>query len=685
MKNIVTNAAGITVLRLIDNTLKTGGGPISIGATVVQSPKGAPGKVLKVTHVNWEDILGVPYTKIIPDRTQMEGLRHLADAVKECNYVNVVRVLASDARFPTLAMKQIDVKGAWTPSTTYAVNDVVSITGGSKLICVVEHTSGSVEPTAASANWDAATDKGDWVTGTEYAVNDLVTISDDSKLVCVNAHTAGVSEPTAASSDWDAANDLGAWVAGTSYVVGDVVTVSGGTISLICVTAHTAGSVEPTAASSDWDAYTTPMVTDAIAYGTEISTASGYIGTIYPVDGDPGVNRSFTITNIDAVKKRFTIKFYDIDETGTEYLLEYWTVGVDPSDKDDMGRSVFIETLLEERSSRFRCDWNTDVDWDDAFDTITAIAGLQTKPAFAGGTNGGTPTTQDWISAWDMFRNEQVLAYLMFMAGNYTEDVIANAIDIAEIRHTMLFFDVPPYLDSGSAITWLTSASLSSRLAAAYYCPLAAKDAWYGGKTVWGASGAAVAACALGDANFTGDTPGVHYSPAGINRGVLSRTGVELLFPDDVIDRDALYDARINPVIINGNGSAMIDDALTVWPKANYSRFVWVNRIANYIDHQFLEMAGYMEHEPDGITYRGLYKGMKSILDKLVTAGALVSPRTDSGGDQAYTVTVAQSTTDSNPYVFTVEQPEIDRWLVTWSFCPVGSARRIVGQPILIL
>ena len=586
MKNIVTNAAGISILRLIDNTLKTGGGPISIGATVVQAPKGRVGSVMSVTYANWEDLLGVPYPKTISDRTQMEGLRHLADAVKECAYVNVVRVLHSDALFPSISFRQIDDKGAWAESTPYLVNDVVTITDGSKLICVNSHTSTSSAPTSANV---------------------------------------------------------------------------------------------------DWDAYTTPAENDTHSFGTEISIGSGYLGSLYPIDGEPSANRSITITNIDPVNKRFTLKFYDKDSAGVEYLLEYWQVGVDVNDKDDMGRSVFIETLLEERSSRFRCDWNTDADWAEALDAITAVSTLSTKPAFTGGTNGGTPTTQEWITAWDMFRNEQTLAYLMFAAGNYDEDVLANCIDIAEIRHIMFFLDIPCYMNQSTASTWLASASLESRLASSYYCPIAAKDAWYGGKTIWGASGAAVAACAKGDANFTGDTPGVHYSPAGSNRAILSRTGVELLFPDDVLDRDALVASRINPIIISGSGSAMIDDALTLWPKQNYSRFIWVNRIANYIDHQFLEMAAYMQHEPDGLTYKGLYRGMQSILDKLVTSGALVTPRTTTGGDSPYSVNVQQAETDSNPYVFTVEQPEIDRWLVTWSFCPVGSARRIVGQPILIL
>ncbi|EHI5142616.1 hypothetical protein QNE83_002731 [Vibrio alginolyticus] len=31
-----------------------------------------------------------------------------------------------------------------------------------------------------------------------------------------------------------------------------------------------------------------------------------------------------------------------------------------------------------------------------------------------------------------------------------------------------------------------------------------------------------------------------------------------------------------------------------------------------------------------------------------------------------------------------IKQVEIDYWKVTWSFCPTGSARRILGEPVLI-
>jgi hypothetical protein len=282
-----------------------------------------------------------------------------------------------------------------------------------------------------------------------------------------------------------------------------------------------------------------------------------------------------------------------------------------------------------------------------------------------------------------MFRSESVTAYLMFAAGCYDMDVLQNCIDIASIRHTMFFLDVPCHQNQSVVSGWISSAAFDSRFAAAYYCPIAANDEWYGGKTVWGASGSVVAACAIGDANYSGETPGIHYAPAGRIRGRLKRTAIEFIYPEDVIDRDELVELRVNPIVPGPSGGAIIDDSLTLNSLMNYSRFVWVNRIANYIDYRFLEMASQLQHEPDRLTSQGLTRGMTKILGDLVISGALSPPRT-MFSTSPYSVS-AIATTDDNPYLFVVEQPEIDRWLVTWSFCPTGSARRIVGQPIMIL
>ena len=567
MKNVITNAADITVLRLIDNTQKTGGGPASVGATVVMASKGPVGKVVQVTDSNWQQIFGKPLNK---KASGMEGLRHLAEAVKECNYVNVVRVVAADARFPSLSIKTAD--GTVT-AAGHAYGTALSLGSG---VCL------QVWPI-----------DGDPSTKRSFEIKDIVT-------------------------------DKSAWVTATVYAANDVVTVTGG--RLICVLGHTAGATAPTMAV-------------------------------------PGVNWKAYDGKFDS---RVTINFYDKDTENVDYLLESYVVGFDPSDKDDMGRPAYIETVLEQNSERFRANW------DEGVTLATARTGLKAfaKTAFTGGLNGADPVTAEWKAAWDLFRNETYLAHLMFAAGNTDTDVIANCLDIASKRHVSFFFDVSPLLPAAQALIWIKGLGQDQRQGAAYYCPFEANDSFYGGKAVWGVSGEAVAACARGDQNYTGSTPGIHYAPAGSTRARLTRTGIKPLFPEQSLNRDDFYDARINPVTASDSGGATIDDCLSIHYKQDYSRFIWVNRIANYIDHRFVEGAAYMKFEPDGLTRNGLTKLTKQILDELVTSGALVTPRDITAG--------------TTPYVLKVEQVEIDLWLVTWDFCPTGAARRIAGQPRLI-
>lgn len=568
IKDTITNAAEITVLKTeASATLKTGGGPVSVGATVTIASKGLPFKVHQLTADNWQETTGKPLPKKVAG---MEGLRHVADAIKECNYINWIRVLASDAQFPSISLD-------------------------------VDHT---LAPITAAHDYGAALSMGASIFLQVWPVDGDPSTNRSLKI-------ANVVNPLSA-----------AWAIGTAYKVNDILTVTGG--RLICITDVTGGTA-PTLA----------------APGTKWKVYNGQYDN------------------------RFTINFYDKDSDGDEYLLETYLVGLKTDDTDDMGRPAYIETVLEQQSNRFRCNF----DEAQTFATVREALVAAGKIAFTGGTNGGAPTTADWNRAWDILRNDVYLIHHMFAAGNYEADVLANCADIANKRRCSFDYDVSPTLTPDQAVLWARGLGIESNQCGRQYSPYSANDPFYGGKCVWGVSGEAVAAWARGEKNFTGGTPGVHYSPAGIYRGVLSRTGLVPLH-DEQINRDDFNDARINPVVAGQNGFGVIDDALTTWYKQDYLRFKHVNNIDNYIAYRFIEAASYAKHEPDGITYRKLTRLMKEILDEMVTSGAIVTPRTPEGGNA--------------PYILTVKQVEIDLWSVQWDYCPTGSARRIAGQPRLI-
>lgn len=595
MKNVVTNAAEITVLRVVDyETYKTGGGPVSVGATAVQATKGQPGEILRVTQRNWQDILGKPFSKKVGG-VKMEGLRHLADALLDCNYVNAVRVVGANAKFPHLTL-----------NASGAVTEVAVTSGGSG------YTSAPTVTFTGGAGSGAA--------ATAVLTGDAVT-----SVVITNPGTGYTSAPT--------------------------VGFTGG---------------EGTGAAAD--AEIGPGVdAGASAFGTTMAAGVGVDAVFWIKDGDASTNRKLAIETDDDTE-RATLTITDVDENGDEYTLETHVVGVGADDVDDMGQNAFIETVLERDSDVLGCDYNDDTTWAE-FAAAVAVA-FASAVSFSGGTAGDAPDTDDWKAAWDLFRNESVPCDLMFAAGNVDADVLANCKEIAELRHCTFLFDASPSSTHDTAISWLTGVGIDSRQCKCYHAPFAANDPYYGGKTVWGVSGEMASAHARGDQNYTGAVPGIHYAAAGEKRARLQRTGVVPLFPDDILDRDALYTARINPIIASQSGGAVCDDDLALYHQENYSRFGWVNRIMNYIDHRFLQAAGAAKFEPDGLTYQILYRLTKEIMDDLVTSGALVPPRDTSYG--------------TNPYIIEIEQLEIDLWQVTWKVCPTGAARRISGQPWLI-
>ena len=577
MKSTITNAAEISVLQPIDNNYKTGGGDISVGGCLVMAKKGKPFTPIEVYGgtSDLQDNFGMPLPK---KADGMEGLRHVHDAAEACSCVQVVRVVGSDYRYPSLAFLTFIDEGA------------------------------------------------EWSEGVEYAANTVVS-KDGKKYLCAYAHTS------------------------------------------------TAENAPGAATATDWLPFDGPVENGAHAYGEEVTVGEGSFLVIYPVDGDASVNRTVQITDVDSESKRFTVSIFDKDETGEEYELESHTVGIDEDDKDDMGMSAYIETVFERDSERFLVDFMEGLTWADLEGVLKSIESTRTVThafAFTGGTAGSTPDVQDWMTGVEVFRNERLPLNLLFAAGIYEPDVLVALAGVADLRHIAFFYDIPPQLKCEEAKEWDADMGLVSRHARGYYSPYAANDQWRGGKTVWGVSGAMASAKARCNATITvGSTPGVHYAPAGEKRANLSRTGLKALFPEDAVNRDQLYDARINPVVSKATGGCVADDDLTHHFQTNYLRFGWINDVLDYIDHRFEEGARQVKFEPDGLTRAGLYDMTKQIMEELVTSGALVAPR-DPERD------------GTSPYIITVEQLEIDLWKVTWEICITGAARRIAGQPKLI-
>lgn len=398
------------------------------------------------------------------------------------------------------------------------------------------------------------------------------------------------------------------------------------------------------------------------AYGTSLSVADGHWLQAYPIDGDPSTNRRMTISDIDTTKKRFRLSFEEkVLGEWTPIPAESFVVGVDVNDRDDSGLVAYLPVVLEERSARFRAEMATTVDFDAVVEAL--------EITFEGGTNGGNPTVDEWKAAWDLLKTDDIDFNLCFAAGNYEPTAIAHMIKIADGRLAQFRFDVPPWLTETAAEAWLKDANLESYQASCSHYPYKATDEWYGGKSVWGASGGVTAAKALCLATPTGHAAvkGAHYTAAGPKRGTINRRGIEPLHVTGKLEPEALVKARINPIA----KGKVINDCLNIWYKENYLRFEHTTALLNDLCHEFLQAAAIVQFEPDGFTMSTLQELGDNICKKRVEAGAFVDPRNPAKDGKA-------------PYRVTVKQVEIDYMHVEFAYAETGVARRIAIQPRLM-
>ena len=127
----------------------------------------------------------------------------------------------------------IRIMGAWTGSTFYAENDLVSY-GANQYLCVTNHSSSATEDLFYSndlANWSLYTSSvsysGDWSGGTWYKLNDIVKYGNTLYLT-TTAHTSGISfDATKFSIYLESINFEDTWQSGTEYQPGDIVNYGG--------------------------------------------------------------------------------------------------------------------------------------------------------------------------------------------------------------------------------------------------------------------------------------------------------------------------------------------------------------------------------------------------------------------------------------------------------------------------
>ncbi len=247
--------------------------------------------------------------------------------------------------------------------------------------------------------------------------------------------------------------------------------------------------------------------------------------------------------------------------------FEFLSQGSDAKKAD--GTTNFYKEVINSQS-----EWiywaNHDSSLTDAGETVASQAGAMTTNTavidnnLSGGTDDNAPTTGELALAYDKFEDaETVDVNLLFAVpdANGANTIANDLIAIATARKDCMAFVSPPLEDSvGSSspstdviafADTLTSSSYASCDSGALYVYDKYNDVF----RYIGAAGHIAGLCANTD-----NVADAWFSPAGVNRGQL--LGVtKLAYNPTKADRDALYKARVNPVVsLPGQGTLLFGD-----------------------------------------------------------------------------------------------------------------------------
>ena len=397
-------------------------------------------------------------------------------------------------------------------------------------------------------------------------------------------------------------------------------------------------------------------------FANVVSAEADELIALYPIDGDVS-QRTVSIKPLAERAGFYTLKLIKNNANGTSIDLINTVVSFDPEAKDEFDQTAYVADVLE-KSGYIKIVFAAGFDES----SFTELLDVQ----FSGGTRGNMNALQpsDYDQAITALRNYMSEYEAVLGLGILEPTVIQQLQGVARDRRIDAFFDVPPTLTHSEAVAWMNTSAFDSQESCFYHFPFKATDLFFtGAKAVWGISSIAYGAKLKGVQSVSSSVGGYHFSPAGSDRGAITRGGVEPLEGVGEPDYSAMVAARINKVSTD-DGRLIIDDALTATSTNTYLKFQHVVSTFNSISRRFYKAAMKLKHQPDGITIDALNDVLKKIGEDYVGVGALVKPRDPNDGDQ--------------PFSWAINQIDLDLIEVVYYGCPTGTSRRIAGVPIVL-
>ncbi|MFI7813056.1 invasin domain 3-containing protein [Citrobacter werkmanii] len=382
-------------------------------------------------------------------------------------------------------------------------------------------------------------------------------------------------------------------------------------------------------------------------------------------DGDNSINRMISIAPDVAYPKLWDLKLIEVNNMGIASIIEMLRFSLDHNATDAAGNPLWLPVRLENAGSRLAALVKPNSDFPDTFKEMPA-------EAFVGGYDGtlSTLSVNDYRKALRALEASTVNYTAVLSLGVYDQDVLTMLAQHARAVRVDMFADVPPAYNPIEAMQFAASLGLGMfSNVSLYHFPYSSRDVYTREQVVFGLSGDAFVAKARGVTQVQG-IGGWHFSPAGESRGSILRRSIQPLYADDAIDREEYVRLRINPVAPGLNGMWQIDDSLTTYQHENGLHYQHVSSVLNALARDINDICSVLKHEPGENLKISMEREIPLLMDEYVRCGALVMPK--------------DTTQDAFPYKFSIESTEFDGWRIRYGVCVVGTARRIMCEPVEI-
>jgi len=295
------------------------------------------------------------------------------------------------------------------------------------------------------------------------------------------------------------------------------------------------------------------------------------------------------------------------EEMNDDIITETWIVSLEPTEKDDLGKSIYIEEVINRNSVWLYCFCNISAD--------KSVEGFIMQNMALGVD--GAPAVGDITAGYDLFNNPEEFDVNILLDGANNDDVTHDyIITICENRMDCIAIIAALSVDVFAAdvatainniITYKTTTLNRNSSYGALYANWKQVYDQYNDTYIW----IPISGDAAGILALTDEQRDSWWAPAGLDRGQMKNTRRLAIVPNKS-ERDMLYKAGINPAVAFPNLGRVIWGQKTMLSKPSRFDRINVRRLFIFLEKAISTAAKYFIFEFNDEHTRSLFVLMVS-------------------------------------------------------------------------